>query len=174
MAQVPLAQDAAPVDQGSIMITAGVGIGLGDMNDDTVLGVRGTYGAIENLLVSVDVGYMLDAEIMGASVAGQYALTMLELPVDLAARLALGLWDWETDTLALDIMGVVSKQIEQVDGLVLYGAVGFQVGIGDWVDEEVILAGGATYALPVENLDLFAELTYVDELAVAAGVRYCF
>ncbi len=64
MAVGPIAQTAAPVDAGTIIGTAAVGIPVGDMVEaaGTSIGGRATYGCIENLIACVDGAYSVDSE----------------------------------------------------------------------------------------------------------------
>jgi len=167
-------QTAAAVEKGAITATGGFVIGLGD-SEAKALGVRGTMGAIENLLVAVDLGYEIEGEVVGLAVAGQYALPLENLPVDLAIRADYTAWDFEFKDLGSLTAGVlVSKEIAAVKGLALYGGVGYMFPLASGADGDVVLTGGATYALPVDNLSMYAELTYVSDAAIGAGVVWAF
>ena len=52
-------QTAAAVEPGAITATAGIVFDTSDMPGGITLGARASMGAIESLLVAVDVGYML-------------------------------------------------------------------------------------------------------------------
>ncbi len=176
MAQVlQVAQTAEPVEVGSLSATAGLVLGVGDI-DMTTLGARVTYGAIENLIVAADIGYELESEFIGMAIAAQYSLAMLELPVDLAVRLGYAFWDMEfQDMGALNAMLLVSGRIEQVEGLALYGGVGMDLPLADGPESELLATVGATYALPVESLSMYGELSMIrDEMAVGLGAIYAF
>jgi hypothetical protein len=176
MAQVlQVAQTAEPVEVGSLSATAGLVLGVGDI-DMTTLGARVTYGAIENLIVAADIGYELESEFIGMAIAAQYSLAMLELPVDLAVRLGYAFWDMEfQDMGALNAMLLVSGRIEQVEGLALYGGVGMDLPLADGPESELLATVGATYALPVESLSMYGELSMVrDEMVVGLGAIYAF
>lgn len=168
-------QTAEPVEVGSLSATAGFVIGLSDSEQQT-LGVRCTYGAVENLIVAGDIGYDLDAEIIGLAIAAQYSLAMLELPVDLAVRLGYAAWDMEfKDGAALYALMLVSGRIEQVDDLALYGGVGMDFPLASGAKSELLATVGATYALPVENLSMYGELSYARENpAIGMGAIYAF
>ncbi|TFH16679.1 MAG: hypothetical protein E4H02_04950 [Lentisphaerales bacterium] len=178
MAMMPVlqvAQTAEPVEVGSLSATAGLVLGVGDI-DMTTLGARVTYGAIENLIVAADIGYELESEFIGMAIAAQYSLAMLELPVDLAVRLGYAFWDMEfQDMGALNAMLLVSGRIEQVEGLALYGGVGMDLPLADGPESELLATVGATYALPVESLSMYGELSMIrDEMAVGLGAIYAF
>lgn len=178
MAMMPVlqvAQTAEPVEVGSLSATAGLVLGVGDI-DMTTLGARVTYGAIENLIVAADIGYELESEFIGMAIAAQYSLAMLELPVDLAVRLGYAFWDMEfQDMGALNAMLLVSGRIEQVEGLALYGGVGMDLPLADGPESELLATVGATYALPVESLSMYGELSMArDEMAVGLGAIYAF
>jgi hypothetical protein len=178
MAMMPVlqvAQTAEPVEVGSLSATAGLVLGVGDI-DMTTLGARVTYGAIENLIVAADIGYELESEFIGIAIAAQYSLAMLELPVDLAVRLGYAFWDMEfQDMGALNAMLLVSGRIEQVEGLALYGGVGMDLPLADGPESELLATVGATYALPVESLSMYGELSMIrDEMAVGLGAIYAF
>ena len=176
-----LAQTAAPIDVGALNANAGIVMGLNEDNDSMAVVGRVTYGAIEDLLVSAEIGYETDAEIIPLSLAVQYALSMLDLPVDLAVRLDLTMPSLEDagDMMTLTPALVVSAAIEQVTGLALYAAVGMTMFMGDVyedVDPEVVIGGGATYDLPVEGLGVFVELMLwlgdSEMMTLGAGLSY--
>lgn len=185
----PLAQTAAPVEVGELDGAAFVTIGIGDFTDDLVIDARATYGAIENLLVSLDLGYGTDAEVFGMTLAGQYALT-LDIPVELAVRVAFEMGDLEnaSESMAITPGVVVSKSIEAVAGLALYAGLGYYLPIGDLgdvLDGGLAFAVGATYDIAaVENLSAVVELNMVDPgadgvdatdtMGLAVGASYAF
>jgi hypothetical protein len=182
MAVGPIAQTAAPVDAGTIIGTAAVGF-YTDSDASDAMGAlisgRATYGAIENLIASVDALYALEAEVTMIGVAAQYALAMLELPVDLAVRVG---YDFNTDATGdgnIVALAVISKQCEALAGLALYGDVGISHSLVDGVDTVLAIGGGAQYDLPVENLAVVAEVQMQgEELAesavVSVGAVYTF
>jgi hypothetical protein len=169
-------QTAAAVEPGAITATAGFALGLGDLETKTI-GARCSMGAIESLLVVVDVGYEIEGEVVNAAIAGQYTLPV-ELPVDLAIRLDYTLMDVPefeiTDFGAISIAVQASAPIEQVAGLAVYGGIGYWYPLMDGADGELVLNVGGTYDLPVENLSMYAELTYVEDPTIGAGVVWAF
>jgi hypothetical protein len=137
-------------------------------------------GAIESLLVVIDLGYETDAEIVNLAIAGQYTLPV-ELPVDLAIRLDYTLMDLPefeiTDMGVIMIQLQASAPIEAVAGLAVYGGVGYAMGLWDNADGEIMANIGGTYALPMDGASMYAELTHDgirDDLAVGGGVVWAF
>jgi len=185
MAQVmPVAQTAAPTEVGKISATLAVAKTFGD-NDVTIFGARASYGVIENLLVIGDVGMVDYGESkVGIGIAAQYSLAMLQLPVDLAVRLGFDCWNVSKliDYGFVNGMVLASKKIEQVDGLAAYVGLGAAIALGskDYVADSfsLLVNAGATYALPVENLSVFAEMTFASGndigVGVGAGATYAF
>jgi|GEM_PF-5388846 len=179
MAQVlQVAQTAESVEQGQLSGTAGFVLGMSD-SEAKVLAVRCSYGVIQDLLLIGDIGYEFDAEVSMLGIAGQYSLNNLlgEMPVDLAVRLGLRVADFEfEDGGCLQFAVVVSKSIEQVQGLALYGGLGLTKPLASGSETEVLGTFGATYALAaVENLSLYGEVSYLmDNPAIGAGVVYDF
>ena len=177
----PLAQTAAPVEVGQIDGAAFVTLGIGDYTDDLAISARATYGAIENLLVQLGLGYGTDSECIGLTLAGQYAL-VLDLPVELAVRVALDIGDLEnaTDSMSVTPGVVVSKSIEAVAGLALYLGLGYAIPVGQEGDPDsnLTFAFGATYDIAaVENLTAIAEIGMVknsDTLVASIGASYAF
>jgi hypothetical protein len=183
LAQVmPVGQTAAPTEVGKISATVAGAITFGD-NDVTVIGARCSYGVIENLLLIGDIG-MVDAgdSNLGIGIAAQYSLAMLQLPVDLAVRLGFSSWDVSnlTDTGFINVLVLASKKIEQVDGLAVYGGVGAAIALNSDVPDtfSVLVNAGVTYALPVENLSIFGEVTFASGndigLGIGVGATYAF
>jgi hypothetical protein len=188
---LPIVQTAEPVDpMAGVLVSGGISTGGGSMMDLTVYGVRASVGVIENLSVAVDAGMMsLDVDAagvdsdasLGFAVGVQYALTMLDLPVDVAVRgtysyakpeASMGGFTAEMDMSAFTVLGVASAPVDAVPGLDAYGVVGFMSGIGDAAGSELVLGGGANYALPVEGLALYGELAFIDGLLFGGGVRF--
>ena len=175
-----LAQTAAPMDVGALNGTATLQMDLDDDAEMMLVAGRATDGAIEDLLVSVEVGYETEGEIIPLTVAVQYALSMLDLPVDLAVRADLGMMSLEdaAESMSVTVAAVVSAAIEQVEGLAVYAAVGMNIPVGDLADvadNELQIAGGATYDLPVEGLGCLVELGYgleCEVLVIGVGLTY--
>ncbi len=170
-----VAQDAEAVPVGSISGTAGIVLGLGDV-DTKIIGVRGTMGVIDNLLVAVDVGYEIDSELVGLGITAQYTIPV-DLPVALAARVGYAAWDFEfEDRGSLEVLAVVSSPIDAVDGLAVYGGIGLLLPLASGADLELMVTGGATYDLAAvdENLAVYAELTYVNDASIGGGAVYAF
>jgi hypothetical protein len=184
----PLAQTAAPIDVGQINLNAGVVIGMDDDHDQMLGSARVTYGVIEALLISIEAGYDSDGfaldmsgdeGILTVGLAAQYALTMLDLPVDLAVRVGYSIPDTGNmgELSIVTPMLVVSAEIGQVSGLAIYGGVGMAFFMGDLadladLDSELALVGGATYGLPVEGLSVFAEYQIIDDSFLGVGLTY--
>lgn len=175
-------QTAAAVEPGAITATVGGSFNLADPGGGINLGARCTMGAIESLLVAVDVGYMLPDDVMGfdmdnvigLAVAGQYTLPV-DLPVDLAIRLDYTVWDMEfKDAATISGLVLASAPIESVDGLALYGGVGYAYPLADGADGELIFSVGGTYNLPVENLSMYAEVSYMNDATIGGGVVWAF
>ena len=169
-------QTAAAVEPGAITATVGASLGLGD-REDKVIGARCSMGAIENLLVVIDLGYEIEGEVVNMAIAGQYTLPV-ELPVDLAIRLDYTLMDVPefeiTDFGSINIGIQASAPIEQVAGLALYGGIGYAYPLADGADGELTFNVGGTYVLPVENLSMYAEVSYLNDPAIGAGVVWAF
>lgn len=188
---VPIASEAAPVEPATVVVNAGATLYTQD-GMDFGLGVRGTYGAIENLTVFGDLG-MVNMDffdmVLGLAVGAQYSFSsMVELPVDLAARATYNYLSADKNGVKMDmsgisLLGVVSAKIEQVDGLAVYGGLGYWLAMGKVtvaglgeadVDSEFVAALGATYGLPVENLSMYAEVDLVDDAMISIGAAYTF
>ena len=180
---LPIVQTAEPVDpMADVLVSGGVALG----SDFSVYGVRASVGVIENLSVAVGAGMMgIDVPGVDSAIAFtigvQYALTMLQLPVDVAVsgtyshskpEFSMGGFTAEMDMSALTVLAVASAPVDAVPGLNAYGVVGFMSGIGDAAGSELVLGGGANYALPVEGLELYGELVSIDGLLFGGGVRY--
>jgi len=187
MAQIlPVAQTADPTEVGKISATVGLNKYMGDF-DPMAIGARCSYGVIENLLIIGDVGMVDiphgDSEV-GIGIAAQYSLAMLDLPVELAVRLGLGVMSVSdfSETAGINAMALVSYKIEQVDGLAVYGGVGFEYLLDDdWADSfSVLVDVGAKYALPVldKKLSVFAEMGFASGndlgASIAGGAVYAF
>lgn len=173
-----VAETAGSVDQGKLSGTAGFMLGMSD-NKAKVLAIRCSYGVIQDLLLIGDLGYEFEAKVAAIGIAGQYSLTSLlgELPVDLAVRLGLGVRDFEIkDQGVLQFMVTVSKEIEQVQGLALYGGLGLTKPLASGSKVEFMGTIGAKYAIAaVENLSAYGEISYyMKNPAIGAGVVYDF
>ena len=181
---LPIVQTAEPVDPMAGVLVSG---GIATSGDFSVYGARASVGVIENLSVAVDAG-MLGVDLPGVdsviafAVGVQYALTMLDLPVDVAVRgtysyakpefSMAGFGTLEMDLSAVTVLGVASAPLDAVPGLNVYGVAGVMAGLGDGTGSELVLGGGANYALPVEGLALYGELALIDELFFGGGVSF--
>jgi hypothetical protein len=192
----PLAQTAKPVEVGQINGAALLSFGLGDAMDDMQADIRArvTYGAIENLLVSLELGITMN-DIMDdnipLAVALQYTLPIDQV-VDVALRCSLDIGDLAppegvdmSDTMVVTPGVVVSYQTP-VEWLAIYAGLGYYIPFADGADGGIALAFGGAFdcASLVENLSAVAELSMfdpgvdgidmTDTMALTLGASYAF
>jgi hypothetical protein len=183
---------------------------------------HGSYGVMENLSVGAGLGFqkikgeVKDVTTSGSldggldfSLAGQYEFPGKDtsLPVDLAVRLGYNylkgsaspggdgaIKKIEISDSGITILGIVSKKLDSVDGLFLYGGLGYWLAMGEVkmtanvrdAQDDVVLAAlksdmksqfildvGGKYAVS-ETMNYFAEFAYMDSFGFTFGVNYGF
>ena len=169
-----LVQTAEPIEVGQINGAVLLSKGMGDATEDFMtISARATYGAIENLLVSLELGYTL-VDVDGAdnqipiTVAVQYSLPV-DWPVDVAVRGELGIGDMgeASDTMSIMPAAVVSWNCTMVEWLALYAGLGYWLPLGDMGDFmdgglAIAFGGDIDLASVAENLGMVVEINAVD------------
>jgi len=179
-----VAETAAPAKPGALCGTAGVNIGP----DTIYLGGRGSFSLLDGLIVFGDVGWVdVDGWDGGPSFQGGGMFTLpLPAPVDIGIRGTIykPFIDSSVDLWGGTLGGVVSRDLESVvPGLSVYGYLGLDYGMAsysvhthhgerDVSDNELNLALdlGAVFRC-ADKVSLYAELSYVDDPFIGAGVR---
>lgn len=184
---LPIASGADSMDAGALRASGGIVLG----DDFNLYGVRGTFAPIQGLAVFGDAGVLdPDAGDMGWAVQGGGLFTLpVDLPVDLAVRGAVGFGGFDADVPGVDASAtimtlnggvVASKKIEMFTPYAFaglnYAKTKVDVdGAGDATDDETDLAvaGGAVFAVN-DQISIYGEIAYIDDLFIAGGVRVNF
>lgn len=190
---LPLADTAAPSDQGLMRLTAGWTHLSTDVKFD-VIGARFTYGLLERLALSADVGYaMPDAKTVESAFAMQglvkWCFAVPQLPLDLAVRAGIsqvkfkGKTNADADAKVFNMIGgvVVSKDI--TTQITPYGMLSLShsttkysggfVGTDDDSSTDVGISGGLLFGIN-DKISLYAEVSYISDMIFGLGGRYTF
>lgn len=171
------------------LVQASGGVVIGD--DFNTYGVRGTFAPIEGLAVFGDAGLLdPDEGDMGWAIQGGGLFVLpLGLPVDLGLRGAIGFAGYDYDEAGVDASvtmmtlngGVLASKT--IDQLTPYAFAGINYvettadidGYGDVDDDETDLAvaGGVVFAL-TEQISLYGEIAYIDDVFFGLGGRIAF
>lgn len=184
LAGLPIAGGAGLSQPGALNVSGGAVIG----DDFNTYGMRLGYAVLDDLTLFGDVG-VLDPDYGDTGWAfqggGLVALPLKGLPVDVALRGSLGYAGYDVrggDVRMMNLMGgvLVSKTIEQFTPYAFLGLnyIDAEVkvrGHGKYSDDEtdLAIAGGVECAL-TEQVSLYGELVYIDDLFVGFGGRWRF
>ncbi|MFH0879120.1 MAG: hypothetical protein V2A34_05365 [Lentisphaerota bacterium] len=183
---IPIGMTAAPTEQGLFTVGAqGSHLSNKDIDNMNVFGGRVTYGLLDNLLLAADLGLAMPGKGKNAfAYQGliQYNFAGLDLPFDLGARgtVSQAKFSGENGNPDVKILsftggGVVSKEV--MDMLSVYGLLGLcysKVDAGDDKNETDLAIGGGGMLTLTEQLSLYVEVAYIDDMIFGGGGTWKF
>ncbi len=186
LGNAPVADTAAPLDQGRFRVSGGW-TKFENFND---IGARATYGVLEKLGLWADLSWVMpDGDLkkvaesgMAYGLGAKWSFNLTQLPMDLAIRAAVtqsklsGKDNWK-DTKIFNLIGglVVSKEV--ASQFSIYGQLGWNHakldGPADDTSDDIAFGGGVLFNVN-DQWGIYGEVDYIDDPIFGFGGRYTF